>query len=117
MSEEPPSANIILPRDEALNTVFKVGSTWEQAQGWQTEGLVPMDMPPGFFACLEPPLSSPGPDHILVGLNTSTTTPDGMTQSLQWSAWRLDDSGRIVLFFERGAEPLSIGTSVRFAEN
>lgn len=104
-------------RTEALESRFNVSSTWEQPESWQTEGIIPTEMPPGFFILLEPPLQDSAPGHFLVGLNAVVFDEAGVETALRHYVWQLDNRGRIVLYcrIEDACHP-AIGSTVRFVE-
>ncbi len=104
-------------RTEALTSRFTVSSTWEQPESWQTDGLIPTEMPPGVFVLLEPPLHDAEPGHFLVGLDAMIVNESGVSSPLPHIMWRLDEIGHIILFCDKesGCSP-PIGTSVRFIE-
>ena len=102
-------------RDEALRTLFTVTAVWQQPEPWQTDGLIPTSMPAGFFARLDPPLSSSDLGHSITGLGITITDPSGVSQPLSWFMGRLDETSRIILFFERTTdEQLPLASTIRF---
>ena len=102
-------------RSEVLKTDFTVASVSEQPEPWQTDGLIPEQMPTGFFVHLDPPLVSPDSDHFLVGLHATATDVRGISCPLPHSMWRLDDNGMIILFCDQTTdERPTVGTSIRF---
>jgi len=102
-------------RDEALRTLFTVTAVWQQPEPWQTGGLISTSMPAGFFARLDLPLSFSDLGHSITGLGITVTDPSGVSRPLSWLVGRLDETSRIVLFFERRAdEQLPLTSTIRF---
>ena len=104
-------------RDDLTATVFRIVSVQEQRETWVCGIIIQEDMPLGCFVRLDPPIAPLRSDHCAAGLKPQITAPDGSRVELTFRIGRVDDDGRIVLFFaEATPDQLSEGSIVRFVE-
>ena len=85
---------------EALQAIdFEVSKLEVISEPWQTDGLIPTEMPPGIMVFLEPRIEVFISDHMLVGEIIEVRRNGGSPVTLQPYSGRRSEDGELSLFF------------------
>jgi hypothetical protein len=104
-------------RADLKDTTFVVAKAWDQLGPWQIGGMIKTRMSLGCFVQFEPPVGELDSFHTAVGLNIELVSPTGVALGIQHKIYKIDDDGRIVLFFENvNSETIPCGSRLSFVE-
>ena len=104
-------------REMLKATTFTVVDLRPQSRPWRTGGVIGSDMPPGCFVVLEPSLAPLISDHCAVGLKATLLRAGETGVSVEYTAGRRQEDGRLCLFFTEGdCSGIVIGDELRLVE-
>src|SRR5258708_9249850 len=104
-------------REMLKATTLTVADVRTQTRPWRTDGVVGVDMPPGFFVILEPRLAPLISDHCAVGLKATLLGADESSALVDYRVGRRQEDGWLCLVFaESELSGVAIGDRLNFVE-